>query len=335
MKKTQTIIFILLLTTLGALWNLEHPQKMAPIKKPRRTVVQSPVDVVQAQKQAILATQTKTPEGAPLKITFFNIGQGDSTFIEFPNGEKMLVDCSMDQRILPKLGKAMHFYDNTIDYLVATHPDADHYGGCIDVLKRFTVKHILFNGYKKDRSGLFNWFWESVQKEVTDEQAEYHQIKAPETFIIASTTIRVLYPDHDVSIDPLIPGVSNKSESNGTSIVMKFTYGKEKILMTGDLEADLEGYLLKKYSTSTFDVDVLKVGHHGSPGASSEPFLEAVTPKHATISVGANNSYGHPSLRVIKRLQRLGSTIWRTDELGDIMVNVYPEDITVKTEKSL
>ena len=89
-----------------------------------------------------------------LRITFLDIGQGDATFIEFPNGEQMLVDCAEDGKILEALGRVMPYYDRDIDYLMITHPDFDHYGGCTDVLNRFEVKNIVYNGFKKEYDDL-------------------------------------------------------------------------------------------------------------------------------------------------------------------------------------
>jgi len=84
------------------------------------------------------------------QVIFFDIGQGDAALIKFNNDEKMLVDCGADKEILTKLGTRLSFYDQTIDYLLITHFDLDHYGGCIDVLKRYEVKYIITNGQKKE-----------------------------------------------------------------------------------------------------------------------------------------------------------------------------------------
>src|SRR3989339_155923 len=83
------------------------------------------------------------------RVVFFNVGQGDAALVDFGNGQKMLIDCGPDRKILSKLGQYLPFYDRTIDYLLISHPDLDHYGGCVDVLRRYDVKNIIENGATK------------------------------------------------------------------------------------------------------------------------------------------------------------------------------------------
>ena len=97
-----------------------------------------------------------------LKAVFLDIGQGDATLLEFPDKRQMLIDCSKDRKILNALGRNMRFWDKTIDYLVITHPDRDHYGGCLDVIKRFDVKNIMYTGFQKKG----DQFWEEFSKEI-------------------------------------------------------------------------------------------------------------------------------------------------------------------------
>ncbi|OGH67858.1 MAG: hypothetical protein A3J66_02785 [Candidatus Magasanikbacteria bacterium RIFCSPHIGHO2_02_FULL_47_14] len=262
-----------------------------------------------------------------LIISFLDIGQGDATFITFPNGQQMLVDCAIDARILEALGRVMPFRDFSIDYLVVTHPDLDHYGGCVDVLKRFDVAQTLYNGYQKETIDYFDVFQQVIQ-----EEGIYHEVSQEEVLEIASTSVRFLYPTHSVRKDPRIPGNSTDTGSNNTSVVMKLTYGDEDVLLTGDTEAPLEEYLVSTYDND-LDAEVLKVGHHGSGGSSSQEFLQKVSPEHAVISVGADNRYGHPSGRVLKRLQRLHASVWRTDQMGDIIAHITPSTVYVETRE--
>lgn len=259
-----------------------------------------------------------------LRVAFLNIGQGDATLITFPNGQKMLVDCARDAAILPALGRNMSWFDRDIDYLVATHPDADHYGGCIDVLQRYTIKHIYFNGFEKEGSQLLAEF----HRAVADEEptgAEYMIVSSTERLAIAGVTIQFLYPDHSLERNPYVPGVKDV-DSNNTSIVMKIRYGDQDILMTGDMEEPLEEYMIRRYG-SALQSEILKVGHHGSNSSSGEEFVRAVSPDYATISAGKKNSYGHPSLRVLKRLERIGAEVLRTDEIGDILFSITTSTI--------
>lgn len=263
-----------------------------------------------------------------LIINFLDIGQGDATYLQFQDGEDMLVDCAIDGRILEALGRVMSWNDTVIDYLVVTHPDLDHYGGCEEVLKRFDVKHIVYNGLKKEDSKMWQSFWAAAH----EESGAYQELAEPQTLHIVSTTIEFLYPDHSIAIDSKVPGLSKDTGSNDTSIVIKITRGNTSVLLMGDTEEPLEKYLIEKYREK-LDVDILKLGHHGSDTASSQNFLETVTPRDAIISAGKDNKYGHPSRRVLKRLERVSSTIWRTDEEGDVTLNITSSSYTFFTTK--
>lgn len=258
-----------------------------------------------------------------IDITYLDIGQGDATFIEFPDGTQMLIDCAKDAVILEALGRILPFYDKSIDYLAVTHPDLDHYGGCIDVLKDFDVGHIIFDGFYEKKNGFFEAFLQAR----ADERSDNKDIDALTTWDIASTTITFLYPDHPIIKNWRVPGNTKDTGSNNASLVIKITYGEQDILLMGDAEIDLENYLLSVYPTSTLDVEVLKAGHHGSPGASGQVFIDVVTPEHTIFSAGRGNSYGHPSLRVIRRVERVGSSVWRTDAQGDIRMRVFRDRI--------
>lgn len=262
-----------------------------------------------------------------LQITFLDIGQGDATYMKFENGEDMLVDCAIDARILEALGRVMDWKDREIDYLVVTHPDLDHYGGCEEVMNRFEIKHVVYNGLKKEDSKLWKSFNAAARLE-----GEYREITQSTDWVIASTTLTFLYPDHEISVDSKIPGRKIDTGSNDTSIVMKIIHGNTSVLLMADAEDALEKYLIETYGEE-LDADILKLGHHGSDTSSGEDFLEVVSPVDAIASAGIDNSYGHPSRRVLKRLSRVSSTAWRTDEQGDIIVVIGENEYSVSTKK--
>ncbi|HSR89589.1 MAG TPA: MBL fold metallo-hydrolase [Candidatus Udaeobacter sp.] len=251
------------------------------------------------------------------QVTFFDIGQGDSALIQFGNGQKMLVDCGPDKKILAKLGQALPFYDRTIDYVLATHPDLDHYGGCVDVLKKYKVKEIVINGRKKENDP----YWRAWDKAVKDEPGGIVKIMdSPEEWVIASSTLDFLSPDASLPLDVAA------ADSNNYSIVFKLKNDRTSFLFTGDMEEPLEKALVQKYCStnstcSKLQANILKVGHHGSGSSSGQEFLDLVQPQIAVVSVGKNNHYGHPSLRVLKKLERAGADILRTDKSGDIIEN--------------
>lgn len=269
---------------------------------------------------------TTPVSNAGLSLVFLDIGQGDATFITFPDGSQMLIDCALDARSIEALGRHMDFYDKRIDYLVVTHPDADHYGGCIDVIRRFDIGEIWYTDYEKQSS-----FFTAFQTVVRDAQARgtlYKRLYRREQMEIAGVSLDLLYPDHDVKADPLIPGVSTE-DSNNTSVVMKVSYFDTDILLTADAEIELERYLIEEYGEE-LDVEIYKVGHHGSDTSSHVAFLEALSPEQAIISAGRNNKFNHPSRRVLKRLERSGATVWRTDTQNDILLNITNTGIHVE-----
>lgn len=247
------------------------------------------------------------------RVIFFDVGQGDSALIQFDNGAKMLVDCGAGRAVLPKLGKYLPFYDRTIDYLVITHPDMDHYGGCTEVLKRYNVKNVFTNGVDKDNED----YWLIWKKYLLSEKAIEKKIYAPESMEQGSAKIEFLSPNAS-SGWPQVKG------DNNYSVVFRLTQATTSFLFVGDLESAGEELIMSRYCASTtpcasLDSGYLKVGHHGSGSSSDDDFLAIVTPKIGIISVGKNN-YGHPSLRTINKLERIGAQVWRTDELGDIIV---------------
>lgn len=265
------------------------------------------------------------------RIVFLNVGQGDSALIQLRNGEHMLIDCGPDSTVLSRLGAELPWYVRTIDTLLITHPDSDHYAGCIDVLKRYRVRRIVTNGEIKPDAQ-----YATLQKAIANEPKSivFAQSGFLRLLIAPGTMLEFLSPD------PELPLKIAADDSNNRGIVFRLLDEptKTSVLFAADMEEPLEHALLKKYcapppvrlfpSNIEFSVPcpaltaaILKAGHHGSQTSSSDDFIAAAAPKTAIISVGAHNKFGHPSLRIIRRFERAGITILRTDKLGDIVVN--------------
>lgn len=247
-------------------------------------------------------------------VTFFDVGQGDSALIRFNNGQKMLVDCGINRKILSKLGNALPFFDRTIDYLLVTHPDGDHYGGCPAVLERYIVKNIITNGSQKSNDP----YWVAWKKYSQMEQAQNFIISGKKVLIIGGSQLEFLAPDKNFDSN------INASDSNNHSIVFSLSNNLGKFLFTGDMEEPLEEAIIKAYCLNStrcpiLKSDYLKVGHHGSDSSSGKEFLSLVKPKYSVVSVGPNK-YGHPSMRVLRKLLRVDTIVWRTDQLNDIIV---------------
>lgn len=256
-------------------------------------------------------------EDKKIEVIFLDIGQGDASLIKFGNGQKMLVDCGPDRQILGKLGEYLSFFDRTIDYMLVTHPDGDHYGGCPAVLQRYGVKNIIFGDFKKSNDP----FWQAWTKYSTEENTNWKFINGRESMNIGDNHLEFLAPDN--------VGLILKKDvdsSNNHSIVFRLENNLGRFLFTGDMEMPLEGVILGKYCIKdiypcpVLRSDYLKVGHHGSQSSSGVNFLQAVSARYGIVSVGADNKYGHPSERVLRKLRRADMEIWRTDLKGDIIV---------------
>lgn len=258
-----------------------------------------------------------------IKAIFLDVGHGDATYFEFPNRQQMIVDCGEDASILESLGNVMPFYDHTIDYMVISHPHKDHFGGCIDVLDRFDVSNIVIS----KMAGITNNSWDEFLISIQDEGATINVIDKVDTWNIGDVTLDFLYPDHSLVDERKFLGSDKEQSINNSSIVFKLSYGEQDLLMTGDMEHELENYLIHNNS-STMDVEMLKAGHHGRSNASGKEFLSVLTPEHTFVSCASGNE--GPSERVMRRLDRVGSNIWRTDELSDIIVLIYEDEIVTR-----
>ena len=241
-----------------------------------------------------------------LKVVFFDVGQGDAILIS-EGSNQVLIDGGKDGKLLlEKLGKYIPFWDRNIEMIVATHPDQDHIGGLINVLKSYRVDSILKTNAQSE-SETFKKF----KEEITAENAQKIEAKKGlEIKLSDGAIIYVLFP-----IDSLPEAVDNASNDN--SVVIKLTYGENTFLFTGDLPSTQESVLIN--SEQNITAQILKVAHHGSKYATSDAFLDAVKPQDAIISVGKNNSYGHPNQETLQRLLAHKTKIFRTDEIGDII----------------
>jgi competence protein ComEC len=241
-----------------------------------------------------------------LKVNFLDVGQGDSIYIEAPNGNNILIDGGLDRKVLSSLGNVLPFASKNIDIVIATHPDADHIGGLPFVFDNYKVSAYVDNGAKSD-----SVVYKTLDNEIKNEKAQRVQAKAGMRIILDQ--------DKNIVLDVLSPymNVEKVNDTNMGSIVGRLTYGSSTFMFTGDAPINVEQNLVKKYGAS-LESDVLKVGHHGSKTSSSEAFLKAVSPQFAIISVSLKNMYGHPHKEVIDLLSHLEIKTLRTSEEGMI-----------------
>ncbi len=253
-----------------------------------------------------------------LTVAFLNVGQGDSIFIESPSGNQVLIDGGVGRGVLRELSSVMKFYDRSLDVVVATHPDADHVGGLVDVLEKYKVDLILEPGVKSDTN-----VYKSLEEKISslESSGKTKKILARSGMKIdlgSGTTLEILFPEKDVT----------DWETNTASIVARLVYGENEFLLTGDSPSAIENYLVyKKYNLTS---DVLKAGHHGSRTSSSDNFVRVVDPEYAVISSGKDNRYGHPHQEVLDLFNKLNIKILRIDIDGRIVFKSDGVNLEIK-----
>jgi len=257
-------------------------------------------------------------ENKALQIIFLDVGQGDSILIQKGTRQILIDGGPSGKTELAKLGKHLTYFDREIEIVVATHPDKDHIGGLIDVARNYKIGKVLATGAEKDTAVFKEW------KDVL----LYNKIETLEVWRgteVKFDGIRMKIIAPAGKIDP------SAGDVNGKSIVARMDCDGNSFLFTGDVENPAERDIVK--SGENIDVDILKIAHHGSKYSSSEEFLEAASPKVAVISVGANNSYGHPAEAVLEALKKRDVEILRTDEAGNIVYNCNSEKCKYQNEK--
>ena len=244
---------------------------------------------------------TVVTAGSEMRVHFIDVGQGDSIFIESPNGHTMLIDGGVKgvgQEVVAYLqGQGVQ----KLDAVVATHPDADHIGGLIAVLNSIDIAQFYDSG-KVHTSQTF----EEMLTLIDTKNIPYHVPKTGDTLTFdEAVTVKVIHADETAT------------DNNDASIVLKVSYGDVSFLLTGDAGVALEKEMLAQDVKAT----VLKAGHHGSNTSSSQSFIQAVHPEVTVLSYGEDNKYGHPHTEVVEHLQAVGSKIYATAEARTVIVS--------------
>lgn len=260
--------------------------------------------------------QEQTPEPSKssnksigsLKVHYIDVGQGDCALVHVGDSA-MLIDAG-NRGDGPGIVNYIRSQGiNKLDYLILTHPHADHIGGAAEVVKSFDIEKILM-----PKATHTSQTFENLLVTIQNKGLKITSPSPGDKYTLGNASFQIV-------------ACNDGSDLNDKSIVSRLTFGSTSFLFTGDAESATESKILQRgYNIKS---DVLKVGHHGSDTSTGGSFLKAVSPKHAIISVGKGNSYGHPSSAVLGRLNDNNVKVYRTDESGTIVVTSDGSSISV------
>lgn len=236
----------------------------------------------------------------------FDVGQGDAILLTSPSGKHILVDGGPDLSLIEHLGKTLPFFDRTIDLLVITHPNTDHFFAIPLLLQHYHVRAALLSPIPSSLPIYHTILQALLQKKIP--------------ILTPSPDIDIRFAD-GVILDTLWPPRAMhekwQKDANNAAVVLRAIYGDKSILLTGDIEKKAEMAILA--SGTDIHTTILKVAHHGSKTSTSTGFLLASSPQAAVISVGRNNMYKHPHPSVVTRLLHFSINVTTTAENGTIV----------------
>lgn len=246
------------------------------------------------------------PRPNQLTVIVLDVGQGDSIFIRAPNGKNMLIDTGTSDY----WNRLQYYFEqlgiSKFDVLIATHPHSDHIGSMSKVIQNYEVSEIYM-----PRVAHTSRTYQTLLETIAGQNKKVHALEGGK-----KQTIPL---DSDVRIDVLAPLDPDYENLNDHSAVLRIQYKQHSMLLTGDAEKKSENDMLDFYGAQ-LQVNILKVGHHGSNTSSTKKFLEAVSPADAIISTGIDNEYKHPHPKVLSRLHEQGITVYRTDLNSSVAV---------------
>ena len=245
-----------------------------------------------------------------LQVHYIDVGQADCILIRVPteSGTKnMLVDAGTSDGYKQQV--ILDYLDNlkvtTLDYMIVTHPHADHNAAALKILKTYSVNNLILPECETEQKT-----WLNMLEWLDEQNKEYTSSKVGDTYEIGDASFEILGP-----VD-----VAKVKDPNDYSVVIRLDYGETSFLFTGDAEEASEEAMLNASPASKFKCDVLKVGHHGSDSSTSEAFLAAANPSLAVIMCGEGNEYGHPKPEILERLEKAKINVLRTDLEGSIVI---------------
>lgn len=258
-----------------------------------------------------------------LRLTAFDVGQGDSLLLQTPGGRTLLIDTGgapfgsgfdIGGRVLAPALWARGV--RSLDALLLTHGDPDHAGGARSILADFEP-HELWEGIPVPRHRSL----QELHAEAAKRGVRMARRRAGEELALDGVRLRVLHPPLEDWARPRV--------RNDDSVVIEALYGDVAILLTGDIGADVERDIVPQLTPAR--IRVLKVGHHGSRTSTSAALLERWRPQIAIISAGRGNTFGHPTPEVVRRLEEAGATVYRTDRDGQIALETDGSEVVMRT----
>jgi competence protein ComEC len=301
-----------------------QPRSTAGVTRsePRSTAIRLAVGALVVSVAVAGAVVVTRPAGVA-RISVLDVGQGDAILVEGSRGGRLLVDGGPDpDRLLVQLDRRIPPWDRRIDAVVLTHPHEDHVAGLALLLARYRVGRVLEPGMRGPGPGYAAW----LARLARPGAPTHLSIAAGDRLAVDEISMRVLWPIRGkVPAEPPDSGTG----INNVSVVLLGTIGLRRFLLAGDVEQDIDPSLLAEGLPR---LDLLKVAHHGSRTATTEPFVEAVRPKVAIASAGAGNPYGHPARSTLERLAASGARVYRTDRDGTVTVAFDPAGMTVRSE---
>jgi competence protein ComEC len=257
------------------------------------------------------------------RVTILDVGQGDAILVEGSRGGRLLIDGGPDpDRLLVALDRRIPPWDRRIDSVILSHPHEDHVAGLVTLLERYEVKRVLEPGMRGPGPGYAAWL-----REVSGSAGPIRMgIAAGDRLTVDEIGLRVLWPVRGQV--PLVPP-DGGTGINNVSVVLAGQVGSRRFLLMGDVEEEIDPSLI---AAGLERVDLLKVAHHGSRTATTQPFVDAVRPRIAVASAGSGNPYGHPTRATLDRLAASGARVLRTDRDGTVVVGFERDGLTVRTE---
>lgn len=292
---------------------------------PRRTAA---VGGAVAMSVLLVVVTLARPDGR-LHVTALDVGQGDAILVQGPTGGRVLIDAGPDpDRLLALLDARIPAWDRRLDVVVLTHPHEDHVAGLALLLRRYRIGAIVESGMTGVGAGDA-----AYRRELSGAGRTTKLVSAGDRLWLDGIRMDVVWP-RSIGVASATP--QSGKEINNTSIMLELGYGARRMLLTGDLEEEVDPILLADGLAERAGdrLDVLKVSHHGSRTATSDAFVKELRPRVALISVGSGNTYGHPSPATLARLESVGARVLRTDVDGVIDVSTDGVDLVARPERS-